>query len=47
MKEKANNQVLFEQVRAIGDEARAKARAMAGWEDQALGARARARARRL
>ncbi len=43
MKEKANNQVLFEQVRAIGDEARAKARAMAGWEDQALGARARAR----
>ena len=44
MKEKANNQVLFEQVRAIGGEARAKARAMAGREDQALGA-ARARAR--
>jgi hypothetical protein len=30
MKEKANNQVLFEQVRAIDGEARTKARAMAG-----------------
>ena len=30
MKEKANNQVLFEQVRTIDGEARTKARAMAG-----------------